>query len=203
MSNEEKSICIIEFSGKKTDWDSWSKKFLLHGKQKGYKKLLVSTGSMPGMDKSLTQDEYEEALKGNKDLNEMMIVKLGELNELAYKDLTPPINTSSSIGKVAFVLVKNAKREDFLEENCKVAWNRLVSKYAPHTALSLLKMKHEFQKRKFESVDNAHDKWISHLEGLRLQMNEFSQKGSITDKDFIIHVLNNLLDCDSRYGDWG
>ena len=77
MSNEEKSILILEFSGKKTD---------LHGKQKGYKKLLVSTGNTPGVDKIPTQEEYKSALEGDKDLDKK-IVKLGELNELAYEDL--------------------------------------------------------------------------------------------------------------------
>ena len=42
-----------------------------------------------------------------------------------------------------------------------------------------------------ESVDKDPDKWISHLEELRIQMIEFGQTGSIT-KDFMIHVLNNL-----------
>ena len=59
MSNKEKSIRFIEFSGKKTDWDSWSEKFLSHGKQKGYQKLLVSNGSTPGVDKIPTQDEMK------------------------------------------------------------------------------------------------------------------------------------------------
>ena len=61
MLNKEKSIHIIEFSGKKTDWDSWSKKFLSCGKWKGYKKLLVSTGTKPGVDKIPMQEEYESA----------------------------------------------------------------------------------------------------------------------------------------------
>ena len=39
--------------------------------------------------------------------------KIGELNALAYKDLILSINTSSSIEKVVFGLVKNAKNEDF------------------------------------------------------------------------------------------
>ena len=67
------------------------------------------------------------------------IVRPGELNELAYEDLILLVNTRSSVGNIAFGLVKNAKNEDFLEGNCKVAWDRLVSKYALHTALSLLK----------------------------------------------------------------
>ena len=69
MSNDEKCICIIEFWGKKTNWESWSKKFLLCGKQKGYKNLWVSSGSMSGMDKNPTQYEYKKAMEGVMDLN--------------------------------------------------------------------------------------------------------------------------------------
>ena len=79
MSNEEKSIHIIEFLGKKTDWDSLSENFLLHGNWKGYKKLLVSTDTTPGVDKIPTQDGYECVLEGNEDFDKK-IVKLSELN---------------------------------------------------------------------------------------------------------------------------
>ena len=72
--------------------------------------------------------------------------------------------------------------------------DRLVSKYAPHTASSLLKLKIEFHNSKLESIDKDPDEWISHLEGQRIQMKEFSQKGSITDEDFMIHILNNFLE---------
>ena len=49
-SSKEKSIHTIEFSDKKADWESWSQKFFLHGEFKGCKKLLVSSGSMSGVD---------------------------------------------------------------------------------------------------------------------------------------------------------
>ena len=77
------------------------------------------------------QEEYESALEADDDLDEKS-VELGELN----------------LGKVAFGLVKNAKSEDFLEGNCKVAWDRLVSKYVLHTASSLQKLKSEFHNNK-------------------------------------------------------
>ena len=88
MTNKEKSIHIIEYSGKKTDWDSWSEKSILHGKRKGYKKLLVSTGSMPGMDKIPTQEGYEDAINKK-------ILKFGELNKLVYEDLILSIHNQS------------------------------------------------------------------------------------------------------------
>ena len=49
---------------------SWSKKFLSHGKHKGCKKLLVSSGSMKGVNKILLKEEYENALESDMELNE-------------------------------------------------------------------------------------------------------------------------------------
>ena len=71
-------------------------------------------------------------------------VKLGQLNELAYEDLILSINTSFLVRKVVFGLVKNTKSANFLEKNHKIAWDRLISKYALHTALFLLKLMSKF-----------------------------------------------------------
>ena len=68
----------------------------------------------------------------------------------------------------------------------------LVSKYILHTALSLLKLKSEFNNSKLESIKKDPDEWILNLEGLRNQMNGFGLKGSATDQDFMMHVQNNL-----------
>ena len=87
--------------------------------------------------------------------------------------------------------MENFEIADFSKGNCKIMWDRLVSKYAPHTALSL------FHNSKLESMDKDPDEWTSNLEGLQICMNEFNLKGSITDEDFMIHVLNNLpKECD-------
>ena len=61
MGDEERSFCIIEFLGKKSDWKSWSVKFLAHGNRSGYKKLLVGEGKTVSVDKVPTQFEYEMA----------------------------------------------------------------------------------------------------------------------------------------------
>ena len=85
MSNEEKRICIVEYLGKRADWESWSEQFLLHEKRKGCKKLLVSNRSMSGVDK-ISQDLYKDAMEGNTDLKKK-IMELGESKEIAYEDL--------------------------------------------------------------------------------------------------------------------
>ena len=59
--------------GENTDWESWSEKFLLHGKYEGEKILLVNSGSTSGEDKITTQGEYEKALKSDMDLNKKIL----------------------------------------------------------------------------------------------------------------------------------
>ena len=63
---------------------------------------------MAGVDKIPTKDDYKNALEDDMDLNKN-IVKLGELHELAYDDLIVSTNTNSSVGEVAFGLVRDAK----------------------------------------------------------------------------------------------
>lgn len=55
MSTEEKSLRIIEFSGKKSDWKVWSRKFTARGNRKGYKSIFEGKDTIP----TLTQ--YENA----------------------------------------------------------------------------------------------------------------------------------------------
>ena len=72
MSNiEEKSVRIIEFSGKQADWDGWSKKFLARAKHRGYKGLLL------GRDKVPTQEQLVLAETSSSD-SDKKILKLGE-----------------------------------------------------------------------------------------------------------------------------
>ena len=100
------------------------------------------------------------------------------------------INTNASVGKVAFGLVRNTKSLEFPKENLN--WDRLVNKYALHTASSLLKLKSKCQNSKLELINKDPDEWISNLEGLQIFMNEFRLKGKIIDEDFIIQMLNDF-----------
>ena len=68
---------MIEFSGKTSNWKGWSEKFLLRGKRKKDKKLLL------GKERVSTQSEYEKAVTdGDKEP-----VKIGDLNEEAFEDI--------------------------------------------------------------------------------------------------------------------
>ena len=180
-----KSIRVIEFSGRTTDWEGWSEKFLARAKRKGYKKLLIGKETVPKV------SAYAEA-EGKDDATSKKIVKLGDANEEAFEDVILSINHTTKQGKVAFSLVKNCKTSDYPEGNCKLAWDRLVAKYAPKTAPSLLKLKKQFANSKLGDAEMHPDEWITELESLRNDMDKISLSAKMTDQDFMIHVLNNL-----------
>ena len=186
-SIEEKSLRMIESSGSTKDWEIWSEKFKAWGKRKGYTKLLLGRSEIP------TQAELTAAEEGKTD-RDKKVTQLVDFNELGYKDLILSINGESAAGKVAFILFKRCKTTEFPEGNCKQAWDRLVNKYAPKTAPSYIELKKTFTNSSLASPEDNPDKWITDLESLRDKMNSVNIFGKMTDMNFIIHVLGNLLE---------
>lgn len=185
MATELKSNRVLNYDGSREHWEGWSEKTLARGKRKGYKKLLTGRVKIP------TASEYELALLGSS-AEDQEIVRLAELNEEAYEDIILSIDHTTKEGKVAFSLVKNCKTAEFPEGNCKLAWDRLESKYAPKTVPSLLKLKKKFANSKLETKDQNPDEWISELESIRNEIDKINLSTQMSDQDFMIHVLNNL-----------
>ena len=84
-SLEQKSIKVIEFTGKDKDWKIWLRKFLAQANRKGYKGLLTGSDNIP------TEAESELAVGETNDA-EKKTRKLWKLNELAFEDILLSIN---------------------------------------------------------------------------------------------------------------
>ena len=186
-SLEQKSIKVIEFTGKDKDWKIWSRKFLAQANRKGYKKLLSGATAIP------TESEYTAAAGGSTDA-EKLTVKLWQLNELAFEEILLSINGQTKQGKIAFNLVDNCTTAEQPECNCKISWERLVHKYAPKTAPSYIQLKKDFTNSKLASVDTDPDEWMTDLECLRSEMNKVTIPGKtdMSEVDLIILILSNL-----------
>ena len=188
MSADLKAIRVLEFSGKQSEWDPWSEKFLARAKRNGYKDLLIGKTPIP------TKVELEAAPEGEELTKTLK--KKSALNEQAYEDMILSINTAKSSGRVAFSLVKNCKSDEYPEGNCKSAWDRLFAKYAPKSVPSLLKMKREFANSRLEEEYTHPESWIASLENIRNDMDVISssidESTKMSDLDFMIHVINNL-----------
>ncbi len=79
--SELKTIRVLGFSGNTSNWDGWSKKFMEHGKSKGYRKILQGKEQFP------TNREYELITGLGSSKEDEKVKKNGDLNDEAYEDI--------------------------------------------------------------------------------------------------------------------
>jgi len=175
------SIRVIPFYGKSEEWPTWSEKFLAKARRYGFKDVLLGKARIPKTDEDYKMDTEEG--------KRLMIA--ADLNELAYTELILSIDDKTSNGKVAFNLVKGCKNKDFVDGNASMAWERLRNKFEPQSAPSLVKMEKQFRQCALKKSQDP-DVWITELEDYRMKLDELGS--SISDNQFILHILNNITD---------
>ena len=161
----------------------------------GYRKLLLCERKLDNFDLVTKKSDNNAALakdKSNCSTDKDAIRELVKLNQRGYMEMILSIDHKTSRGKIAFRLVKNCKLSDYPEVNCKLAWDRLVAKYAPKSLPSLLKFKKEFENSKLESAETDPEDWIGKLEGLRAEIESIDIASAISEQDFMVKILNNL-----------
>ena len=185
---EEKAVRIVKFNGKKEDYEHREEKFRA-------KAELNDFGEILDCEKVPTKNEYSAILsKQPKERTdeEKDVIQLAQKNRKAYTHLILSMNTSTSRGKVAFRRVKNCKSGDYPEGNAKLAWDRLMSSYAPKSLPSLLKFKRKFENSKLESAEIDPEEWISELEGLTIEIESIDVTSAISERELMVKILNNL-----------
>jgi hypothetical protein len=158
----ETTIRVTQFSGEREDFEPWLEKFYARGKRRGLKEHYLGTA-------------------GEK-----------EGNKIAYGELVMSIDTSKPAGKIAFRCVTGTKTTDYKDGHAGNGMDNLISRYLPKTAPTLVKLYKEIY-----SSNSSHlkaggdpDEWITELERVHSRMEEM---GSVmTDKQFIVHVVNNV-----------
>jgi hypothetical protein len=109
-----------------------------------------------------------------------------DMNKLAYTELILSIYV-----KVAFNLVKGFKNKDYADGNARMAGGRLKNKFEPSSAPSLVKLEKQFRQCSLKKGQDP-DIWITELEDYRMRLEELGS--SISDNQFILHILNNMMD---------
>ena len=95
MKFDKKSLRIIEFTGKNSDWRVWSRKFLTWANQKGYKSVLVGKEQIP------TESENDDAVALDPHTTESkLVINVYKNNELAYEDQFLSISGDTKTGKM-------------------------------------------------------------------------------------------------------
>ena len=148
----------------------WSAKFLSKARKKKYISILTA-------EKPMEFGDIE-----NKTTEEKAIEKL---NDEAHDDLITSIEN-----KIAFSKVSQAKTETLPNGCAQTAWKNLMNKYKPKTVQSKAEKKLEFAQSKLTDWTKDPDEWLDELERIRTDLE--LMKSNISNKDFKIHVLNNL-----------
>jgi hypothetical protein len=72
-----------------------------------------------------------------------------------------------------------------------MAWERLKNKFEPSSAPSLVKLEKQFRQCSLKKEQDP-DIWITELEDYRMRLEELGS--SISDNQFILHILNNMTE---------
>jgi hypothetical protein len=133
-----------------------------------------------------TDEDYDmESEEGKK------LTVAADMNELANTDLILSIDDKTSSAKVAFNLVKGYKNKDYVDGNASLYWERLRNKFKPSSAPSLVKIEKQFRQCSLNKGQDL-DIWISELEDYQMRLDELGS--SISDNQFILHILINMTD---------
>ena len=97
MTDEEKVICILQFSGQKKDWLVWADTFLAGATFKGYDEILLRTILATGESRVNEDGNPKELSKAKKHAN--------NLNKKVYNEVI-----LSCSDKISFLLFKMQKR---------------------------------------------------------------------------------------------
>ena len=186
MTDTEKSIKVIPFSGKTVDWQVWSEKFLARARRKGYKDILQGTRTVPGDSVSLTK-KADGSDRTSAEMKRM--TELREANEIAYEDLILSIDGTTDTGRVVFQFVRGAKTTEFANGDAREAWDRLIKKFEARTAPTRLMLKEKITNFKHKNRQDP-EVYISKLEDLILQYNQAG--GSWTEDEILEHICVHM-----------
>jgi hypothetical protein len=174
------TIRVIPFYGKVDEWPIWSERFLAKSRHFGFKDLLLGKLSIPKVD-----ENFDEGTESGKKKSIAI-----EMNEIAYTELILSIDVKTSIGKVAFNLIKGCKSKYYPDDNAAIAWERIKNKYEPISAPSLVKLEKQFREMSLKKGQDP-EIWITESEDLRVRLEAMGS--SISENLFMIHILNNLI----------
>ena len=93
-------------------------------------------------------------------------------------------------GMISFAIVEKSVTDDLPNGDANLAWKKLKKKFNPQTSANKLKLKRKFTNSSLTDWKQDPDDWITELDILRTQLEEMGHM--ISDKDFMIHILNNL-----------
>jgi len=139
-------VKYIPWKGKKAEWYTWHKTFLVRAMIHGYPGILVGLEAIPS-------DEMAKKLATLTDMtsNQKKQYNNYKMNSRAYADLLQCCTQDI----VSFGIVDMAKDKDLMNGNTALAWKRLSEKFAGCNnteKMKLIKQLNESQMKKMKTL---------------------------------------------------
>ena len=145
----EKSVRIIPFSGKKSDWRIWSRHLLAVAGKKKYKNILLGIDSVPSDNKILDESKKSDIEK----------IKAIKANGEAYNDL---VLANSEVKPFDIVDISVTKK--LPDGDAHLDWRRLNEKYKSKTNMTMTQLQLEFPESELTNVEKDPEEWMIELE---------------------------------------
>jgi gag-polypeptide of LTR copia-type len=181
----ETSVKIVQFSGKKAEWDSWLFGFEGHAVISRYEGIISDKDKVP------TKAQYDAIDSETQDKGEKKKLQLYHANSLAFSHLVTSMDPTKDGCKVTILLLRTCKSGDYPHGNAAQAIKMLNGHFnikSVATAQKLLNNYHE------KELKNGQDPavFVAAMQTLRLKIADADKTQKIEDRAFILHILNKL-----------
>ena len=175
-----KAIKVLKFTGKESEWDHWSEKFVALARARGFAGVLLGTEQAPNADKKIDRKKTD----GSFESTEAEKKRLRQANGNAY------INLQLSCEELPYDLVSLAKTEELPDGCARDACERLTSEYdltEGEEKITLLTM---FQQNQLEDVMTNITVWLT---SMAIQVNKLKKLNHVLDDKYqITHIWASL-----------
>ena len=181
--DELKAIEVLKFTGKESEWDHWSEKFVALARARGFAGILLGTEQAPTADEEIDRKKSDGSYELT-DAERKEKKRLKQANGNAY------INLQLSCEELPYDLVSLAKTEELPDGYTRDAWERLTSEYDLTEGEDKITLFSMFQQDQLEDVRTNITVWLT---SMAIQVNKLKKLNHIFDEEHeITHILASL-----------
>jgi len=181
----ERNVKYIPWKGKKEEWYTWHKTFLVRAMTRDYHGILVGLESVPSDEEAKTIVGLTEMTSKQKKINNY------KLNIRAYADLLQCCTQDI----ISFGIVDAAKDKELSNGNAKLAWKRLSDKFAGRNnaeKMKLIKQLNESRMKKRKILTNGLQIW-NVLDNILQSVGKQLMTTNLSCTSFITYLQNTTL----------
>ena len=181
--DELKPIKVLKFTGKKSEWDHWSEKFVALVRARGFAGILLGTEQAPRADEDIDKKKSEASY-------ELTDAERKEKKRLRLANGNAYINFQLSCEELPYDLVSLAKPEELPDGSTRNAWERLTSEYDLIEGEDKITLQSMFQQNQPEDVRTNITVWLT---SMAIQVNKLKKLNHVLDEEYqITHILASL-----------